>query len=131
MIRKPPPGRRTKAPARATVSSDPTRRPKKASPEPEYLLRLFVSGTTPRSRRAIENLQRICDRYLAGRYRIEIIDLRVTPAWATEEQILATPTLMKVRPRPPKRVIGDLSQLDRVLHGLDIGEEQAKVAVRR
>jgi circadian clock protein KaiB len=103
----------------------------RAAPESEYLLRLFVSGTTPRSRRAIENLQRICDRYLAGRYRIEIIDLRESPAWATEEQILATPTLMKVRPRPPKRVIGDLSQLDRVLHGLDIGEAEPRVAVRR
>ncbi len=129
MIRKPPASRRTKAPAKATAA--PTPRRKKAKREPEYLLRLFVSGTTPRSRRAIDNLQRICDRYLAGRYRIEVIDLRESPAWATEEQILATPTLLKVRPRPTKRVIGDLSQLDRVLHGLEIGEVQPRVAAQR
>jgi circadian clock protein KaiB len=124
-----PAGRRTKAPAKAKATRTP--RPKKANREPEYLLRLFVSGTTPRSRRAIDNLQRICDQYLVGRYRIEIIDLRESPAWATEEQILATPTLMKVRPRPPRRVIGDLSQLDRVLHGLEIGDVQPRVAARR
>jgi len=94
----------------------------RVAPEPEYLLRLFVAGTTARSRRAIDNLQRICDQYLAGRYRIEIIDLRESPAWATEEQILATPTLMKVRPRPQRRVIGDLSRLDRVLRSLDLEE---------
>lgn len=129
MIRKPRARRRTKAPAKATTAKAP--RPKKESRESEYLLRLFVSGTTPRSRRAIDNLQRICDRYLAGRYRIEVIDLRESPAWATAEQILATPTLMKVRPRPPRRVIGDLSQLDRVLHGLEIGEEQPRLAARR
>jgi circadian clock protein KaiB len=127
MNRKPPASPRSKAPAKSPGAP----RRKKANREPEYLLRLFVSGTTPRSRRAIDNLQRICDQYLAGRYRIEVIDLQQSPAWATEEEILATPTLMKVRPRPPKRVIGDLSQLDRVLHGLEIGEEQPKVAARR
>jgi circadian clock protein KaiB len=115
-----------------TPKRKPTGRTRRrVASEPEYLLRLFVSGTTPRSRRAIDNLQRICDQYLAGRYRIEIIDLRESPAWATEEQILATPTLMKVRPRPPRRVIGDLSQLDRVLSGLEIGEAEPRVAARR
>jgi len=87
---------------------------------PEYLLRLFVSGFTPRSQRAIDNLQSICEHHLAGRYRIEVIDLYQSPAFARQEQIIATPTLLKVLPGPPRRVIGDLSQVDKVLHGLDI-----------
>jgi circadian clock protein KaiB len=88
--------------------------------DPEYLLRLFVSGFTPRSQRAIDNLKNICERHLAGRYRIEVIDLYQSPGLAHDEQIIATPTLLKVRPFPARRVIGDLSQVDRVLHGLDI-----------
>jgi circadian clock protein KaiB len=93
---------------------------KKAKVDPEYVLRLFVSGFTPRSRRAIDNLQNICERYLAGRHRIEVVDLNQSPELAHEEQIIAIPTLLKVRPLPPRRVIGDLSQVDKVLHGLDI-----------
>ena len=88
--------------------------------EPEYLLRLFISGFTPRSQRAIDNLKKICEHHLAGRYRIEVIDLHQSPGLAHDEQILATPTLLKVRPLPPRRVIGDLSQVDRVLHVLDL-----------
>jgi circadian clock protein KaiB len=88
--------------------------------EPEYVLRLFVSGLTPRSQRAIHNLRAICDRHLGGRYRIEVVDLHQSPGLAHEEQIIATPTLLKVQPLPPRRVIGDLSQVDKVLHGLDI-----------
>jgi circadian clock protein KaiB len=88
--------------------------------DPEYLLRLFVSGCTPRSQRAIDNLRNICERYLEGRYRIEVVDLYQSPGLAHDEQIIAIPTLLKVRPFPPRRVIGDLSQVDKVLHGLDI-----------
>ncbi len=86
----------------------------------EYLLRLFVAGLTPRSQRAIANLKSICELHLAGRYRIEVIDLYQSPQLAHDEQIIATPTLLKVRPVPSQRVIGDLSQVDKVLHGLDI-----------
>jgi circadian clock protein KaiB len=86
----------------------------------EYVLRLFVSGLTPRSQRAIDNLRSICERYLAGRYRTEVIDLYQSPGLAHDEQIIATPTLVKTRPLPSQRVIGDLSQVDRVLQGLDI-----------
>ena len=86
----------------------------------EYLLRLFVSGLTPHSHRAIDNLRNICERYLAGRYRIEVVDLHQSPRLAHDEQIIATPTLLKVRPMPSQRVIGDLSQVDKVLRGLDI-----------
>jgi circadian clock protein KaiB len=88
--------------------------------EPEYLLRLFVSGMTPRSQRAIDNLRNICERYLAGRHRIEVVDLYQSPGLARDEQIIATPTLVKVRPSPQRRVVGDLSQVDKVLRGLEI-----------
>jgi circadian clock protein KaiB len=82
--------------------------------------RLFVSGLAPRSQRAIDNLHSICERYLAGRHCIEVIDLRTSPGSANDEQIVATPTLLKIQPLPPRRLIGDLSQVDKVLHGLDI-----------
>jgi circadian clock protein KaiB len=95
-------------------------RAKKTKVDPEYVLRLFISGVTPRSHRAIDNLQNICERYLAGRYRIEVIDLYQSPGRAHEEQIIAVPTLLRIRPFPQRRVIGDLSQVDKVLYGLDI-----------
>ena len=103
------------------VPSTPHRPPRPAREvDPEYLLRLFVSGFTSRSQRAIANLTAICEDHIAGRYRIEVIDLHQSPSLAQDEQIIATPTLLKVRPLPPQRVIGDLSQADKVLHGLDI-----------
>ena len=97
-------------------------RPKKQKPkaDPEYLLRLYISGFTPRSQRAIENLRNICERHLVGRYRIEVTDLYQSPGLAHDEQITAIPMLVKVRPFPQRRVIGDLSNLDKVLHGLDL-----------
>jgi circadian clock protein KaiB len=94
--------------------------PEQDDEHPEYLLRLFVSGFTPRSQRAIDNLKAICERYLAGRYRIEVVDLFLSPGLAHDEQIIATPTLLKLLPLPSRRVIGDLSQLEKVLHALDI-----------
>jgi circadian clock protein KaiB len=87
---------------------------------PKYVLRLFIAGLTPRSQRAIENLRIICDQYLAGRYQIEVIDLHQCPGRAHDEQIIATPTLLKVVPSPVRRIIGDLSQVDKVLRGLDL-----------
>ncbi|MGD0680186.1 MAG: circadian clock KaiB family protein [Polyangiaceae bacterium] len=92
----------------------------KTDGQPEYLLRLFVSGLAPRSQRAIDNLRNLCERYLAGHHRIEVVDLYQSPGLARDEQIIATPTLVKVQPLPERRVIGDLSQPERVLHGLDI-----------
>jgi circadian clock protein KaiB len=88
--------------------------------DPEYVLRLFVTGFTPCSQRAIDNLRNICEHYLAGRYRMEVVDLYQSPGLAHDEQIVAIPTLLKVQPFPPRRVIGDLSQVDKVLRGLDI-----------
>jgi circadian clock protein KaiB len=107
-------------PSAATEAAPKPLRAKKPRVEPEYELRLFVSGLTPRSQRAIDNLQNICERYLAGRHRIEVVDLYQSPGAARDEQIIATPTLLKIQPLPPRRVIGDLSQVEKVLHGLDI-----------
>jgi circadian clock protein KaiB len=100
-------------------------RARKPKLEHEYVLRLFVSGPTSRSKRAIDNLRSICKRYLAGRHRIEVVDLQESPGTAADEQIVATPTLLKVLPLPARRVIGDLSQVGKVLHWLEIEDRLA------
>ena len=88
--------------------------------EATYALRLYVAGQTPKSVLAFENLRRICDEYLAGRYEIEIIDLLENPQLARGDQILAVPTLVRRLPEPIKKIIGDLSNVERVLVGLDL-----------
>jgi circadian clock protein KaiB len=85
-----------------------------------YLLKLFVTGRTPKSERAITNLLRICDEQLTGRYQVEVVDVLERPDLAEESKVLATPTLVKELPPPLRRIIGDLTQADRVLVGLDI-----------
>lgn len=85
-----------------------------------YNLRLYVAGQTPRSQAAITNLKRICEEHLAGRYRIDVIDLRVTPQLAAGDQIVALPTLVRHLPPPLTRIIGDLSNTEKVLVGLDL-----------
>ena len=85
-----------------------------------YLLRLFVTGASARTATAIANLQRICEQELEGRYEIQIIDVLEFPELAENERILATPTLLKTLPLPLRRVIGDLSDTERVLLGLDV-----------
>jgi circadian clock protein KaiB len=89
-------------------------------PGERWDLRLYVAGQTDKSIRAIKNLQRICSDHLEGRYSIEVIDLLVQPQLAEGDQILAIPTLVRRLPEPMKRIIGDLSNEDRVLVGLDI-----------
>ena len=86
----------------------------------EYQLRLYVAGQTVKSRAALENLNRICETHLAGRYRIEVIDLLINPKLAAGDQILAVPTLVRHLPEPIKKIIGDLSNEERVLVGLDV-----------
>ncbi len=86
----------------------------------QYVLRLFVNGRTSRSLRAIENLRSICEQELEGRYDLKIIDVLERPELAEEEKILATPALVKVIPPPRRRIIGDLTDRDRVLEGLDL-----------
>lgn len=88
--------------------------------ETTLLLRLFVTGHTPRSEAAIRNLKRICEEELAGHYELEIIDVLERPQLAENEKILATPTLIKQLPPPLRRIIGDMSNSERVLLGLDV-----------
>jgi circadian clock protein KaiB len=85
-----------------------------------YNLRLYVAGQTPKSLAAIRNLNVICETHLAGRYAIEVVDLRVNPQLAAGDQILALPTLVRHLPEPLIKIIGDLSDTERVLVGLDI-----------
>ncbi|MEX2571119.1 MAG: circadian clock protein KaiB [Gemmatimonadota bacterium] len=86
----------------------------------KFLLKLYVTGKTPRSERAIANLRRICNEDLRGAYVLEIIDVLEQPQLAEDEKILATPTLIKRLPPPLRRVIGDLSDKEKVLLGLDV-----------
>ena len=92
----------------------------KASGPARYLLRLFTSGTTPRSTMALRNLREICDSHLKGRYELEVIDIYQEPGRATEADIIATPTLIKEEPLPVRRMIGDLSDRPKVLFNLAI-----------
>jgi circadian clock protein KaiB len=85
-----------------------------------WLLRLYVAGQTPKSIVAFRNLKTICEQHLTGRYRIEVIDLLENPMLAAGDQILAIPTLVRRLPEPMKRIIGDLSNTERVLVGLDL-----------
>jgi circadian clock protein KaiB len=93
---------------------------------PHYKLRLFITGSTPRSTRAIENLRRICTENLDGRYEIEVIDVYERPETTRDLQIVATPTLVKVLPEPMRRIIGDLSDELKVLAGLDLAPRPAQ-----
>lgn len=83
-------------------------------------LRLYVAGQTPKSMAAIANLQKFCDQHLAGKYRIEVVDLVPNPQLARTDQILAIPTLVRRLPSPMRKIIGDLSNTERVLVGLEI-----------
>jgi circadian clock protein KaiB len=93
----------------------------------QYVLKLYVTGMTPRSQRAIENIHAICKDHLAGRCTLEIIDIYEHPSLAEGEQILAAPTLIKQLPEPLRRMVGDLSNTERVLLGLDLRESPGQV----
>jgi circadian clock protein KaiB len=103
---------KTKSPAR-------TQRTKKT-----WELRLYVAGQTPKSLAAFANLKKICEEHLAGQYHIEVIDLLKQPQLASGDQILAIPTLVRKLPSPIKKIIGDLSNTERVLVGLDVREQK-------
>lgn len=87
-----------------------------------YVLRLYITGSTPRSMRAISNIRKICEEHLDGRYDLEVVDISQHPSLAEGEQIIAAPTLIKKLPLPLRRFIGDMSQTDRILLGLDLLE---------
>jgi circadian clock protein KaiB len=89
-------------------------------PELKYVLRLYVTGTTPRSQQAVANVRDICEEYLRGRYRLEVIDVYQRPLLASAEQIVVLPTLVKELPLPMRRFVGDLSDPEKVLVGLDL-----------
>jgi circadian clock protein KaiB len=112
-----------KSPAKARTNGDgmaiSTR--DESAPGDTWTLRLYVAGDTPKSRTALANLQRLCEAHLAGKkYEIEVIDLKTRPELAKAHQILALPTLIRKVPEPVKRVIGDLSNADRTLIGLEL-----------
>src|ERR1700754_1914667 len=106
--------------ARASPDTDATNGADELATTAEYNLRLYVAGQTPKSLAAIANLRTICSEHLEGRCTIEVIDLLVTPQLAAGDQIVALPTLVRRLPPPLKRIIGNLSDTERVLVGLDI-----------
>lgn len=85
-----------------------------------YVLRLYVTGTTPQSIRAVENVKKICEEHLKGRYELEVIDIYQQPSLAEGEQIIAAPTLVKKLPHPLRKMIGDMSNREKMLLGLDL-----------
>jgi circadian clock protein KaiB len=86
----------------------------------KWLLRLYTAGQAPKSLTALENLKRLCDEHLAGRYRIEVVDLLKNPRLAKDDQIVAIPTLVRQLPPPLRKIIGDLSDTERALVGLQL-----------
>lgn len=113
-----------KKPSPAPIPEAPTpEAPIPEAPIPDvaqHTLRLYIAGQTPRSTAALANLKSFCETHLSGHYKIEVIDLMKNPALARDHQILAIPTLVRELPSPMKKIIGDLSNTERVLVGLDM-----------
>jgi circadian clock protein KaiB len=109
-----------KAPARKNGREKSTK--KSGTKEREWMLRLYVAGETQRSLTAFANLKKICEEHLPNRYSIEVIDLTKQPHLAQSDQIVALPTLVRKLPAPVRRVIGDLSNHDRVMVGMDLSQ---------
>ena len=97
----------------------------KARDKAFYTLRLYISGNTARSLRAIQDIQRVCQEYLAGRYELEVIDIFQQPQLAIQAQIIAAPTLIRQLPLPLRKLVGDMADEKRLLIGLDILEKDA------
>jgi len=97
----------------------------KRSKAEKYVLRLYVAGLTPRSTKAIANVKEICEKYLKGRYELEVIDIYQQPKLAHGQQIIAAPTLIKKLPLPLRRLIGDMSDTERFLVGIDLRPQKA------
>jgi circadian clock protein KaiB len=99
-------------------------RGKKVAPGHVYDLRLYVAGQSPKSLAAFANLKQLCDIHLAGKYRIEVIDLMNKPQRARDDEIIAIPTLVRRLPQPIRKIIGDLCDTQRTLHGLDLSQRE-------
>ncbi|HUA31018.1 MAG TPA: circadian clock KaiB family protein [Streptosporangiaceae bacterium] len=97
-----------------------------AAPDEPWNLRLYVTGRSPVCLRAIENLRRACEEHLAGHYRIEVVDLLENPRLAAEDQILAVPTVVRMLPAPVRKLVGDLSDTDQMLVGLQLRPPRRK-----
>jgi circadian clock protein KaiB len=113
--------------AKTLAATGSPRKVKPAAPAKQadaFVLRLYVAGQTPKSLLAFANLKKLCEEHLAGRYQIEVIDLLVDPQLARGDQILAIPTLVRKLPVPVRKIIGDLSDTERVLIGLDLVEQK-------
>ncbi len=98
-----------------------------ASPQETWELRLYVTGRSPKCLQAIENLRLVCEQYLQGRYHIDVVDLLDNPHLAAYDQILAVPTLVRRLPPPIRKVVGDLSDTDRLLAGLELPPRKSDV----
>ena len=103
----------------ARKTRKPAKRTKRDSPD-TWVLRLYVAGQSPKSILAFDNLTKLCEQHLKGRYRIEVIDLLENPKLAHDDQIVAIPTLMRKLPEPIRKIIGDLSDTERALVGLQL-----------
>jgi circadian clock protein KaiB len=115
---------RRRIPKGSATAADPTaefeRLLKSAPQATHYVLRLFVTGSTPRSLVAIANIRALCEKHLSGRHDLEVVDIYQQPSQAHGEQIIAAPTLIRESPKPPRRMIGDLSDERKVLVGLNL-----------
>jgi circadian clock protein KaiB len=124
MIRKQKPKQKPKRASSASLERDTTREfeqlLKTTVSGERYVLQLFITGTTPRSALAIANVRALCEEYLTGRYDLEVVDIYQQPGAAAEEQIIAAPTLLKKMPMPLKRMVGDLTDRDKVIVGLNL-----------
>jgi circadian clock protein KaiB len=120
---------RKKSPSIASATEEFERLLQQAPESTHYVLRLYVTGTTRRSVVAIANIRKLCEKYLAGQVELEVVDIYQQPLEAQNEQIIAAPTLVRERPTPPRRMVGDLSDPQKVLVGLDLlhGPDQAGV----
>ena len=119
-----PPKKSSPAGKRKSGLAGKLEQPGSGSGHAEYVLRLYVSGSTSKSALAVENIKRICEQHLKNRYDLEVIDIYQQPKLAREEQIVAVPTLIKRFPPPLRRLIGDLSDRRKVLFGLDLGTRE-------
>jgi circadian clock protein KaiB len=121
---KSPPKKSSPAAKRKPGSARDLEQPGSNSRQAKYVLRLYVSGSTLKSALAVDNIKRICEQHLKNRYDLQVIDIYQQPNLARDEQIVAVPTLVKRLPPPLRRLIGDLSDLKKVLLGLDLGMEE-------
>jgi circadian clock protein KaiB len=101
-------------------------KPVKQRPKRKYILKLFITGQTPRSAASVTNLNAICNEYLTGRFELEVVDIYQQPEMARDSQIVAAPTLIKQLPPPLRKLVGDLSDRGKVLMGLNINEDWAR-----